>query len=116
MGMSIYGKMSTGMVTTADPPRMAIRIAITTNVYGRLNASRTIHISVTPRSAHAARGNPCRYVQYTSRCWAFRVISLPSREPLHAVAALIDARSDNKHRGSPTSQSEPRQHGAVLLI
>src|SRR5690349_3365200 len=43
-GMSMYGKMSTAMVAMADPPRMAIRIAITTNVYGRLRASLTIHI------------------------------------------------------------------------
>src|SRR5262249_5905981 len=36
--------MSTAMVAMADPPRMAIRIAITTKVYGRLRASLTIHI------------------------------------------------------------------------
>ena len=31
-GMSMYGKMSVGMVAIAAPPRMAIRIAITTKV------------------------------------------------------------------------------------
>jgi hypothetical protein len=32
------------MVMMADTPRMAIRIDITTNVYGRLRASLTIHM------------------------------------------------------------------------
>ena len=43
-GISMYGKISTGIVTMAVQPRMAIRIDITTNVYGRARASRTIHI------------------------------------------------------------------------
>src|SRR5690242_19266912 len=42
--MSIYGKISTGMLTMEAPPRMAMRMAITTKVYGRSSASRTIHI------------------------------------------------------------------------
>jgi hypothetical protein len=32
MGISMYGKMSTGMVTMAALPRIAIRTAITTKV------------------------------------------------------------------------------------
>ena len=43
-GMSIYGKMSTGMLMIALAPRMAISTAITTKVYGRRRANRTIHI------------------------------------------------------------------------
>ena len=42
----MYGKMSTGMVTMAAPPRMAMSIATTTKVYGRRSANRTIHIGV----------------------------------------------------------------------
>ena len=48
IGMSMYGKMSTGMVAIDRPPRMAISRAMTTNVYGRRSASRTIHIGFTP--------------------------------------------------------------------
>src|SRR5215831_859851 len=44
-GMSIYGKISTGRVAIATPPRIAISTAITTNVYGRRSASLTIHIT-----------------------------------------------------------------------
>src|SRR5260370_34523014 len=38
--------MSTGIVMTAVPPTMAMRMAITTNVYGRRRARRTIHMVV----------------------------------------------------------------------
>src|SRR5206468_12447060 len=43
-GMSILGKMSTGIVTMDSTPRTAINRASTTNVYGRRRASRTIHM------------------------------------------------------------------------
>ena len=43
-GMSTSGKMSVGIRRMATTPRSAISIAITTNVYGRRSASRTIHI------------------------------------------------------------------------
>src|SRR5439155_19908303 len=45
-GMLMDGKMSTVMVTMAATPRTAIKRAMTTNVYGRRSASRTIHIRV----------------------------------------------------------------------
>jgi hypothetical protein len=35
--------MSVGIVKIADTPSTSISTAITTNVYGRLKASRTIH-------------------------------------------------------------------------
>ncbi len=38
--------MSTGIVTIATPPRIAMRSAMTTNVYGRRSASLTIHMMV----------------------------------------------------------------------
>ncbi len=38
------GKMSTGVVRIEATPRIKIKIAMTTNVYGRLSASLTIHI------------------------------------------------------------------------
>src|ERR1700740_463895 len=44
-GMSIFGKMSVGVRTIARPPKIKIRIATTTNVYGRFSASFTIHIN-----------------------------------------------------------------------
>src|SRR5438093_9834534 len=43
-GMSMAGKMSTGMVTIETTPRTATSSASTTNVYGRRKARRTIHI------------------------------------------------------------------------
>src|SRR5215210_5852490 len=43
-GMSIFGKMSTRIVTTDRTPATAINSASTTKVYGRRRASRTIHI------------------------------------------------------------------------
>src|ERR1700736_5241283 len=45
-GMLIFGKMSVGVRSAASVPRIKIRIAITTNVYGRLKASFTIHICI----------------------------------------------------------------------
>src|ERR1043166_4627324 len=42
-GMSMYGKMSTGIVVMAALPRIAIRIAITTKVYGRYRLHRRPH-------------------------------------------------------------------------
>src|SRR5262249_17335524 len=44
-GRSMYGKMSTGIVVIEMPPRIATSSAITTKVYGRLSASRTIHMA-----------------------------------------------------------------------
>src|SRR2546426_237250 len=43
-GMSISGKMSVGVVTIAKTPRSTIASPMTTKVYGRRSASRTIHI------------------------------------------------------------------------
>src|SRR6266478_4478129 len=43
-GMSTTGKISTGVRTIDSKPRIRISIDITMNVYGRLSASRTIHI------------------------------------------------------------------------
>src|SRR5437764_8816125 len=44
-GMSMAGKMSTGMVTIEATPRTAMSSASTTNVYGRRRARRTIHMA-----------------------------------------------------------------------
>jgi hypothetical protein len=40
----MIGKISLGVVTIADIPKMNIRSETTTNVYGLRRASRTIHI------------------------------------------------------------------------
>src|SRR5436190_16091714 len=42
--MSISGKMSVGIRVMVTTPRIAMSMAITTNVYGRRSASRTIHM------------------------------------------------------------------------
>src|SRR5579871_2211203 len=42
-GISIWGKMSVGILAIATAPRTTIRIAITTKVYGLRSASLTIH-------------------------------------------------------------------------
>src|SRR5580700_3339807 len=54
-GMSIFGKMSVGVRTIARPPKIKIRIASTTSVYGRFSASFTIHRS-HPKSFHRISG------------------------------------------------------------
>src|SRR5260370_20457976 len=43
-GMLMFGKMSVGVRKMESVPRIKIRIAITTNVYGRFSATLTIHI------------------------------------------------------------------------
>src|SRR6267154_100852 len=43
-GMLMFGKMSVGVRKIESVPRIKIRMASTTNVYGRLNATLTIHM------------------------------------------------------------------------
>jgi hypothetical protein len=43
-GMLIFGKISVGVPNTERTPKIAIRIAMTTKVYGRESASRTIAV------------------------------------------------------------------------
>jgi hypothetical protein len=47
-GMSMFGKMSVGVVAMDVKPRTRIRIEATMNVYGRFRASLTIHILASP--------------------------------------------------------------------
>ncbi len=47
-GMSMMGKMSFGVVTIADIPKMNTKSETTTNVYGLRRAKRTIHILSFP--------------------------------------------------------------------
>src|SRR6266481_2539157 len=47
-GMLMFGKMSVGVRKIDNVPRIKIRIASTTNVYGRFNATLTIHIVHAP--------------------------------------------------------------------
>src|SRR4029077_17439569 len=46
-GMSIFGKMSVGVRRMTAGLSKRMRIARTTNVYGRLRANRTIHMDVS---------------------------------------------------------------------
>jgi len=65
------------MVTMADTPRMAMRIDITTKVYGRLRASLTIHMrSQNFQSAAHDGAQVGRYTYYFKR---FRPIEKPPR-------------------------------------
>src|SRR5712671_6018427 len=43
-GMLMFGKMSVGVRKIESVPRIKIRMASTTNVYGRLSATLTIHM------------------------------------------------------------------------
>src|ERR1700730_16364258 len=52
-GISMFGKMSVGIVTIDRSPSTAISSATTTNVYGRRRASRTIHMTVVPEATIA---------------------------------------------------------------
>src|SRR5207244_9084192 len=47
-GMLMLGKISVGVRTIASPPMIKMSMDTTTNVYGRRNASRTIHIESVP--------------------------------------------------------------------
>src|SRR5690348_9430174 len=68
-GMSIFGKMSVGVRRMTAGLSKRMRIARTTNVYGRLRANLTIHMNSpllgygvhrkNRRSAHAASSFPC---------------------------------------------------------
>src|SRR5580698_2908638 len=53
-GISMFGKMSVGIVTIDRSPSTAISSATTTNVYGRRRASRTVHMAV-PEATIAPR-------------------------------------------------------------
>src|SRR5258707_9391191 len=55
-GMLMFGKISVGVRTIASIPIMRISMAITTKVYGRRNASRTIHIEFRSFSQLPADG------------------------------------------------------------
>src|SRR6185295_14714991 len=55
-GMLISGKMSTGVRAMVRTPPMAIRSAITMNVYGRRRARRTIHIALVVPFPHGVTG------------------------------------------------------------
>ncbi len=55
-GMLMSGKMSVDIVTYAKPPRTAIKIAITTKVYGRRRASLTIHMMARLKDSTASGG------------------------------------------------------------
>jgi hypothetical protein len=57
-GMFIFGKISVGVRKIESTPITRMRIAITTNVYGRRNASLTIHIAELP-SAFVADNEAC---------------------------------------------------------
>ena len=48
IGSAISGKMSFGMRRMETMPSKTISIATTTNVYGRLSASLTIHNALSP--------------------------------------------------------------------
>src|SRR6202795_220652 len=47
-GISMFGKMSVGVRKIDSVPKSKIRIASTTNVYGRLSAILTIHMIHVP--------------------------------------------------------------------
>src|SRR5579862_23835 len=55
-GMSMFGKMSVGVCWIIAKPRITISKATTTNVYGRLSASLTIHISSSPTGLEDSDG------------------------------------------------------------
>ena len=58
--MSIVGKMSVGVFLIENKPPSAIRIDITTNVYGRRRAILTIHIQPDQCALTFRRRKPIR--------------------------------------------------------
>src|SRR6267143_2539168 len=55
-GILMFGKISVGVRTIASAPMMRMSMDTTTKVYGRRNASRTIHIQFVPCVSTTGRG------------------------------------------------------------
>src|SRR5260370_39076940 len=76
-GMLIFGKMSVGVRTIASPPMIRMSMDTTTNVYGRLSASLTIHIFQSHYSFRPALPDCVNEVDLRS---VFRGLSIEGRD------------------------------------
>src|SRR4029077_21004976 len=93
-GMLILGKMSVGVRTIASAPMMRISMANTTKVYGRCNASLTIHIGFPvlhlPRTTDGGHYAVCDLVTPRPPCVRLRRFQESARPMLCVAAALCD--------------------------
>src|SRR5260370_39128502 len=89
-GMLMFGKMSFGVRKMDSVPRIKIRIASTTNVYGRFSSTLTIHI-IQPFGL-ADCNNQIDLMSYASGSWHPR--SRSSTLPLVAQQLVRIAQDD----------------------
>src|ERR1700730_677880 len=91
-GMLMFGKISVGVRTIASAPMIRMSMANTTKVYGRCNASLTIHIGLCPVfQVWMAVGSPSA----TQRCFRLPSDQLQNllesaRARLHVSVAFFD--------------------------
>src|SRR2546428_9183702 len=104
-GMLMEGKMSTVMVTMAATPRTAIKRAMTTNVYGRRSASRTIHICVCVLEPDCHRKNA--YAKRFSKNRQGRPGAVPRSAGLRILAEIA--------RAAPTLRAHSASGGGRAL-
>src|SRR6267378_6083910 len=110
--MSMFGKMSVGVVTIDVTPSTKIKIAATIKVYGRLSASRTIHIlhlhqKLDPNSIVRYLSNysvPSGGLRWSSSSWT-------SDQP-SGIACCSSKRDSRFLRSTATRACEPS--GATL--
>src|SRR5216683_878650 len=104
-GMLMFGKMSVGVRKIESVPRIKIRIANTTNVYGLFSATLTIHIMLGSQSFRPAWPD-CIYQIDPTAC------ASGSWHPgSRSFARLLEARRPFRREQSPSRESSCRRHG-----
>src|SRR6266849_8622684 len=99
-GMLMFGKMSVGVRKMDSVPRIKIRIASTTNVYGRFSATLTIHIIHPFDSADC--NNQIDLMSYASESW---------RPGSRSVARPLGARQLFQTEQCPSQECSYRRRG-----
>src|SRR4051812_20119970 len=114
--MSMSGKMSVGIRRIVATPMMTMSIDITTNVYGRLSATRTIHMVHSHEPRHGER--PIVVVAWSD---TLRV-SIAGGAPPPPVfrgrrrgPALRPRRAAARHRAAPAEPADPALRGGAGL-
>src|SRR6267143_2071626 len=99
--MLMFGKMSVGVRSADAVPKIRISTAMTTNVYGRRKASRTIPIipfSHVKRNVVAGAADPWGCLNQCSQRQLFR---LSSTDPTHNPESRVEFRIRKMHSLHP---------------
>src|SRR5882762_5960488 len=104
-GMLMFGKMSVGVRKIESVPRIKIRIANTTNVYGLFSATLTIHIMLGSQSFRPARPDCTNQIDPTA-------CASGSWHPgSRSIARLLEARRPFRREQFPSREPSCRRHG-----